>query len=74
MRYVFLPPYSPNYNPIELTFSAIKSCIRRDGVLMRMALSREGNNDDDILVKFYEHVFATTEADARGWFQHCGYF
>jgi hypothetical protein len=27
MHCVFLPPYSPNYNPIELAFSAIKSYI-----------------------------------------------
>ena len=23
---VFLPPYSPDYNPIEIAFSTIKSC------------------------------------------------
>ncbi|KAJ8594939.1 hypothetical protein M405DRAFT_728936, partial [Rhizopogon salebrosus TDB-379] len=26
---VFLPPYSPDYNPIEQTFSAIKAYLRR---------------------------------------------
>ena len=25
----YLPPYSPDYNPIELTFSVLKSWIRR---------------------------------------------
>ena len=27
---VFLPPYSPDYNPIETAFSIIKSWIRRN--------------------------------------------
>ncbi|KAG2740175.1 hypothetical protein P692DRAFT_20753883, partial [Suillus brevipes Sb2] len=26
---VFLPPYSPDYNPIEQAFSAIKAYLRR---------------------------------------------
>jgi transposase len=32
---VYLPPYSPDYNPIELTFSVLKSWIRRNYVYMR---------------------------------------
>ena len=28
MRVLFLPPYSPDYNPIEESFSAIKAWIR----------------------------------------------
>lgn len=72
MRYVFLPPYSPDYNPIELAFSAIKYRIRRDGDWMRLALQIDGD-DTEVRAKLYEHVFATTESDARGWFRHCGY-
>jgi len=34
MQYEFLPPYSPDYNPIELAFSAIKAHIQRNGGLM----------------------------------------
>lgn len=74
MRYVFLPPYSPDYNPIELAFSAIKSRIRRDGELMRMTMDQQGEDvENAIRAKFYEHVFATTEENAQGWFRHCGY-
>lgn len=29
-RVVFLPPYSPDYNPIETAFAFIKSWIRRN--------------------------------------------
>ena len=31
---VFLPPYSPDYNPIETAFSIIKSWIRRNRDIM----------------------------------------
>lgn len=71
MRYIFIHPYSPDYNPIELAFSAIKSRIRRDGELMRM--TRDGADNEENTAKFYQHVFATTEEDAKGWFHHCGY-
>ncbi|KAG9104125.1 hypothetical protein FRC06_005242 [Ceratobasidium sp. 370] len=72
MRYLFLPPYSPDYNPIELAFSAIKNRMRRDGEMIRMTL-QAGGDEDEVRAKFYEHVFATTEEDARGWFEYCGY-
>ena len=29
-RVIFLPPYSPDYNPIETAFSIIKSWIKRN--------------------------------------------
>jgi transposase len=35
---MYLPPYSPDYNPIELAFSKIKAYIRRDGTLRRDTL------------------------------------
>ena len=33
-RVVFLPPYSPDYNPIETAFSTIKSWIRYNHIFM----------------------------------------
>ena len=33
-RVIFLPPYSPDYNPIETAFSVIKSWIKRNGDFM----------------------------------------
>lgn len=72
MRYLFLPPYSPDYNPIELGFSAIKAHVQRERVLVREDL---GINADDIYV--YTHLveasYSITSDDARGFFSHCGY-
>lgn len=42
----FLPPYSPDYNPIELTFSVLKAWIRRNFVYMRHRFIGESNFGD----------------------------
>jgi len=74
MRYIFLPPYSPDYNPIELAFSAIKSRIRRGGSMMQMFMSLgNGNEQNLVIAELFKHVFAITEDDAKGWFEHCNY-
>lgn len=41
MHVMFLPPYSPDYNPIELAFSSIKSFVKRNGTLRREGLDQE---------------------------------
>jgi hypothetical protein len=33
-RVIFLPPYSPDYNPIETAFSTVKSWIKRNSNFM----------------------------------------
>ena len=71
MRYLFLPPYSPDYNPIELAFSSIKQYIRRNGSELRHAMSEE---DDMVVYQFLnEAVHSVTEGKAQGWFAHSGY-
>jgi hypothetical protein len=73
MRYVFLPPYSPDLNPIELAFSAIKMYIRRNGDLYRSVMS--GRNTDEMLTYYQLHqaVLSVTPAHAAAWYRHCGY-
>ncbi|KAF8595845.1 hypothetical protein BDV93DRAFT_86023 [Ceratobasidium sp. AG-I] len=66
---MFLPPYSPDLNPIELAFSAIKGSIRRDGEMARETLV----DDDAALQMFRGHVNTITVGDAEGWYGHCGY-
>jgi len=60
---LFLPPYSPDLNPIEEAFSKIKSIVRKAGARTREAL------DEAI----GEALKAVSPEDAAGWFAHCGY-
>lgn len=59
----FLPPYSPDFSPIELAFSKLKTGLRRAGARTRAAL-------EDAIAAGLGTIIA---ADARAWFHHCGY-
>ena len=71
MRYEFLPPYSPDYNPIELAFSAMKYHLRRDGEYVRMAMTEL--SDMEISCTLSLALYQISEADIFGWYRHCGY-
>ncbi|MDA0843487.1 MAG: IS630 family transposase [Bacteroidetes bacterium] len=60
---VFLPPYSPELNPIENMWSKIKNYLRRLKI-KKMTCFERG------LKKALESV---TADDCSGWFSHCGY-
>jgi transposase len=60
---VFLPPYSPDLNPIEEAFSKVKGIVRKVGARTRGALDEAMG----------EALKAVTAEDAAGWFRHCGY-
>ena len=62
-RLVFLPSYSPDFNPIEEAFSKLKTYLRRQKARTR---ERLGQAIDAGL----QHL---TAQDARGWFKHCGF-
>lgn len=72
MRYEFLPPYSPDLNPIEPGFSAIKSYIRRNGGLFRVATESQ-DEKAAVFTFLHEAMFSVTPQDAAGWFHHSGY-
>ena len=60
---IYLPPYSPDLNPIEEAFSKIKGLMRKAGARTREAL-----------VEAMEVAISAVSAqDARGFFEHCGY-
>jgi transposase len=60
---LFLPPYSPDLNPIEEAFSKVKALLRRAGARTREALIEAmGRALDMVATK-----------DSRGFFEHCGY-
>lgn len=60
---VFLPPYSPDFNPIEEAFSKIKNVVRKAGARTREAL-------DEAIA---EAMSAVTSLEVAGWFVHGGY-
>ena len=68
----FLSPYSPDFNPIELAFSAIKAQIRRNGQFIRDAMHSTAS-DQDAVNRLYDAVMTVTPEDAYGWYKHCGY-
>ena len=71
MRYEFLPPYSPDYNPIELAFSTMKYHLCHDGEYVRLAMTEL--SDTEIYCTLLEALYQITEVDIFGWFRHCGY-
>ena len=70
--YEFLLPYSPDFNPIEPAFSAIKAHIRHHGGLFRAATESQGDKRA-VLLQLHKAVFSVMLTDADGWFRHCGY-
>jgi transposase len=60
---IYLPPYSPDYSPIEPAFSKIKQLLRGLAARTRDALWKSMQSILD----------AVTPADATNFFAHCGY-
>jgi len=61
---VFLPSYSPDFNPIEEAFSKIKALVRKEGSRIREALGEA----------IGRALAAVTPEDAASWFAHAGYW
>ena len=61
MKLLYLPPYSPDFNPIEKIWSKIKDIFRK-------LKARIG----DTLHKAVELAFeSVSSSDCRGWFESC---
>jgi transposase len=60
---LYLPPYSPDFSPIEEAFSKVKGLMRKAEARSREALVEAMGKALD----------AVTARDARGFFEHCGY-
>ena len=71
MRVEFLPPYSPDYNPIELTFSAMKYHLRRNSEYTRLAMT--DLSDEEIFLTLSIALYEISASGVFGWFCHCGY-
>ena len=62
-RVLFLPSYSPDFNPIELAFAEIKAYLRRMAARTREGLETEIGRAID----------RVTPQHAINYFRHCGY-
>jgi len=60
---LYLPPYSPDFNPIEEAFAKIKAAVRKAEARTREAL----------VEAIGRGITMVTTEDARGFFDHCGY-
>lgn len=62
---LFLPPYSPDLNPIEETFSSIKYFLQDHDDLMQAT-----NNPISIIQSAFDNI---TKEQCLGWIKDCGY-
>jgi len=62
-KLVYLPPYSPDLNPIEEAFSKIKGFIRK----------AEARTRETLVEAMGAAISAITARDAHSFFKHCGY-
>lgn len=60
---LYLPPYSPDLNPIEEAFSKVKRILRK----------AESRTREALVEAIGAAISAVTAKDARGFFEHCGY-
>ena len=59
----FLPPYSPDLNPIENCWSKAKACLR----------AAKARTHDELVNALADALRAVSGHDALAWFAHCGY-
>ena len=62
-KLLYLPPYSPDLNPIEEAFSKLKHILRKIGARGKEAL----------IEAMGRALGAVSAQDVRGFFAHCGY-
>ena len=60
---IYLPPYSPDFNPIEEALSKIKHLLRKIA----------GRTKEALIEAMGRALAAVSAEDARGFFAHCGY-
>jgi transposase len=60
---MYLPPYSPDFNPIEEAFAKIKGILRK----------AEARSREALIEAIAQAISVVSARDARGFFEHCGY-
>lgn len=59
----FLPPYSPDFNPIELCWSKVKAALR----------AAKARTLEALLQAVAKALRSISPTDIQDWFAHCGY-
>jgi transposase len=62
-RLEFLPPYSSDFNPIELCWSKVKTALR----------AAKARTFEDLLEALASALRSVSRTDIQAWFAHCGY-
>lgn len=62
-RVVFIPPYSPDLNPIELCWSKLKTLLR----------TQKPRTVDELIAATADAIEHVTTSDLTSWIRHCGY-
>ena len=62
-RVQFLPPYSADFNPIELCWSKIKTALR----------AAKARTFDTLMEALAQALRSISLTDIQNWFAHCGY-
>jgi transposase len=63
IRVLFLPPYSPDYNPIEKMWSKVKALVR----------AAEARAFETIVEAVGKALCKVSREDCHGFFKNCGY-
>ena len=63
VQLVYLPPYSSDYNPIELCWAKVKQALR----------SAKARTFDALLEALRTALLSVSTEDVKAWFKHCGY-
>ena len=61
---LYLPPYSPDFNPIELKWSKVKTFLKK----------ARAKTLDLLESTIAQSLDLVSVADISGWFSHCGYY
>jgi transposase len=64
-KLIYLPPYSPDFNPIEQAFHSIKAWLRRHEAQALNPAVRPW--------LIHQATASITGEDAEGWIVNCGY-
>lgn len=62
-RLLFLPPYSPEFNPIEKAWSKVKHLLKQ----------AEARDMGSLVLAIKQAFLSVTQSDIKGWFAACGH-